>query len=308
MSDVFVHSAAVMGTVVTVQVVGHGADEAERAERQAAIDEALGWFRQVEQACTRFDPASELMRLTQQIGHPVVVSPLLYEAVRFALIVAEETGGAFDPTVGHRMAERGFNREYRSGEVVPSSLPIASGGSFRDVLLNPAKRTITLRRPLILDLGAAAKGLAIDLAARSLEDMENFLIDAGGDLYVGGHNATGRPWSIGIKHPRDPGALIEKLSVSDLAVCTSGDYERRTPAGQPPGHHILDPRDGTSANAVASVTVVAPSALVADVLATAVFVLGPVDGLALLERHGIEGLILTPALERHATPGLPLIA
>ena len=63
-----------------------------------------------------------------------------------------------------------------------------------------------------------------------------------------------------------------------------------------------------SANAVASVTVVAPSALVADVLATAVFVLGPVDGLALLERHGIEGLILTPALERHATPGLPLIA
>lgn len=308
MSDVFVHSAAVMGTVVTVQVVGHGADEAERAERQAAIDEALGWFRQVEQACTRFDPASELMRLTQQIGHPVVVSPLLYEAVRFALIVAEETGGAFDPTVGHRMAKRGFNREYRSGEVVPSSLPIASGGSFHDVLLNSAKRTITLRRPLILDLGAAAKGLAIDLAARSLEDMGNFLIDAGGDLYVGGHNATGRPWSIGIKHPRDPGALIEKLSVSDLAVCTSGDYERRTPAGQPPGHHILDPRAGTSANAVASVTVVAPSALVADVLATAVFVLGPVDGLALLERHGIEGLILTPALERHATPGLPLIA
>jgi thiamine biosynthesis lipoprotein len=85
--------------------------------------------------------------------------------------------------------------------------------------------------------------------------------------------------------------------VSDKAVCTSGDYER--------GDHIVDPRAGTSPAAIASVTVVAPTAMLADALGTAAFVLGPVEGIGLLTRHGVEGLIVTAALERHETAGWP---
>ena len=76
---------------------------------------------------------------------------------------------------------------------------------------------------MTLDLGAVAKGLAIDAAARELQPFGDFAIDAGGDLYLGGRNPDGAPWSVGIRHPRLDGRLIDSLRVSNKAVCTSGD-------------------------------------------------------------------------------------
>ena len=145
--------------------------------------------------------------------------------------------------------------------------------------------------PLTLDLGAVAKGLAVDMAARELEPFQDFAIDAGGDLYLGGLNEQGEPWSVGIRHPRMDGELITSLRISNQAVCTSGDYER--------GAHII----GAAQN-VASATVVASGAMLADALATAVFVLGPEKGLDLLNRLGVDGMIVTSDLQRYETPGL----
>jgi thiamine biosynthesis lipoprotein len=280
-----------MGTMVTIQVVG--------AHEDAAIDRAFDWFRRVEACCSRFEPDSELRRLSATVGVPVPVSTMLFEAVQFALTAAQETGGALDPTVGHQMELRGFNREYSTGRVVHTGLEPDGPVSYRDVRLDPDRRTITLLRPLILDLGAVAKGLAIDTAARELRPAANFAIDAGGDLYLGGRNAHGDAWAVGIRHPRLHDQLIDTLHVSDKAVCTSGNYER---AGA--GGHILDPRTGRPADDVASVTVVARTALIADAMATAAFVLGPTEGIELFERAGVDGLIVTPAMERHETPGL----
>jgi thiamine biosynthesis lipoprotein len=283
-----------MGTVVTIEVVQSGADA------DAAMERAFGWFSEIESRCTRFDEQSELMQLCARTGEPVEASPLLYEAVRFALTVAEETGGAFDPTVGHRMEARGFNREHRSGAVVR---PPGAGGddvSYRDVVVDPDRRTIMLRCALTLDLGAVAKGLAIDTAARELQPFRDFAIDAGGDLYLGGLNRDGAAWAVGIRHPRRDRETIDMLRVSNKAVCTSGDYERPD--------HIVDLRVGARPGMVASATVVAPSAMLADALATAAFVLGPVDGLDLLARTGVEGLIVTRELERYETAGLRDVA
>lgn len=300
MTDAYVHTVAVMGTVVSFQVVGHGATDVERAARDDAIARSVAWFEEVEATCSRFDPESELQLLSTQIGVAVPASPMLFEAVRFAIAVAAESGGAFDPTIGLAMERRGFDREHRTGDTVHTSLEQPDDVSYLDVAVDDDEKTIMLRRPLLLDLGAVAKGLAIDVAARELQPFENFAIDAGGDLYFGGRNAAGQPWSVGIRHPREDG-LLETLHVSDIAVCTSGDYERRTETG----HHIVDPRTSASANATASVTVIAPSAMVADTLATAAFVLGPIEGIALLERHGVEGLIVTPALEQFSTRDMP---
>jgi thiamine biosynthesis lipoprotein len=283
-----------MGTLVTIHIVRPAPDA------DAGIDRAFGWFHEIEARCTRFNPESELMQLTAQAGKPVPASAILYEAVRFAVEVAEQSGGAFDPTVGHRMEARGFNREHRTGEEVHSNIAADSAVSYRDVELDPDRRTITLRRPLTLDLGAVAKGLAVDTAAHELRPFRDFAIDAGGDLYLGGVNPQGSPWSVGIRHPRNHQELIASLSVSDQAVCTSGDYER--------GQHILNPQTGESACGAASVTVVAPSAMLADALATAAFVLGPDDGIRLLEQMGVEGLIVTPALDRCETRGLCHVA
>jgi thiamine biosynthesis lipoprotein len=302
-SDAYIHTFASMGTVVSMQVVGHGGDRRQQREREKGVQRAAAWFQRIDEDCTRFDPRSEVSRLSARIGKPVRVSALLYRAVEFALAVADESGGAFDPTVGLEMETRGFNREYRTGQIVHTPLDHDDTISYRDVALDADRRTITLRRPLLLDLGAIAKGLAVDMAARELQEFENFAVDAGGDLFLGGHNAEGTPWSVGIRHPRNRQEMIETLHVSDVAVCTSGDYEQRS-SSEESGHHILDPRSRALAFAVASVTVVAPSAMVADALGTAAFVLGAVDGIHLLERHGVDGLIVTPTLERFTTPGM----
>lgn len=278
-----------MGTLVTIRVVRDGADV------PAVIEDAFGWFHEIEARCTRFHPSSELSQLTARVGEAVPASAILFEAVRFALMVAEETGGAFDPTVGRRMAARGFGGNHGSAAQ-------GDDASYRDVQIDPQRRTITLRRPLTLDLGAVAKGLAVDAAARALAPFRDFAIDAGGDLYLGGSNERGEPWRVGIRHPRSPDALIASLRVSDQAVCTSGDYER--PAAAPGEHHILDPRTGASPRSVASATVLAPDAMLADALATASFVLGPRAGIRLLHRVGVDGLIVTPALKRYRTRGL----
>jgi thiamine biosynthesis lipoprotein len=265
-----------MGTLVTIQVP-HCGDEA------GALDRAFRWFHEVESRCTRFDQESELMQLTARVGAGVPASAILYEALRFALMAAEESGGAFDPTVAHT-ADDLSDRDV----------------SYRDVVLDSERRTIMLRRPLTLDLGAVAKGLAVDMAARELAELRDFAIDAGGDLYLGGSNEHGAPWRVGIRHPRKQGELIGSLRVSNQAVCTSGDYER-------PGH-ILDPSTGAPPKSVASVTVIAPSAMLADALATAAFVLGPDDGIALLESQCVDGLIVTAELQRYQTRGLRHVA
>lgn len=255
-----------MGTLVSIQAPDCGNEEGR-------LQRAFRWFHEVEARCTRFDPRSELVQLTANVGIEAQPSPILFEALQFALMTAEQTGGAFDPVV--RGAE-----------------PHAD---YRDVALDPERRTIKVLRPLTLDLGAVAKGLAVDMAARELAPLRNFAIDAGGDLYLGGTNEQGEPWRVGIRHPRKPGELIGSLRVSNQAVCTSGDYER-------PGH-ILDPRTGVSPQSVASVTVTAPTAMLADALGTAAFVLGPRDGIALLEDQGVEGLIVTAELRHYKTRG-----
>jgi thiamine biosynthesis lipoprotein len=300
-------SETLMGTLVSVQILepaaGGGGDAAE-----AAIAEAFEWFRRVEAVCTRFNPDSELMRLAAQIGRPVEVSPILFEAVQFALAVAEETAGAFDPTLGIAMETRGFNREYSTGHVQDSlqmehrAATFKSGErGYRHVTVDAARRTITIDQPLVLDLGGVAKGLAVDTAAKALQPFGDFAIDAGGDLYLGGRNAEHEPWSVGIRHPRLYDQMIETVRVSDKAVCTSGDYERVGTSG---ARHLVDPRGGGESTLSASATVIAPTAILADALATAAFVLGPTAGIELLARVGVEGVIFSADMDRRATPGL----
>lgn len=282
-----------MGTIVTIHVV--------RDDSADAMERAFEWFREIESRCSRFDERSELVQLSRQTGTAVQASPIVFEAVQFAVMVARETEGAFDPTVGQRMEARGFNREDRSGRIIRTHASHSESVSYRDVEIDPVRRTILLRQPVVLDLGAVAKGLAVDAAACELRAFRDFAIDAGGDLYLGGSNPDGEPWSIGIRHPRIDNELIDSLRISDKAVCTSGDYER---IGANAALHIVDPRRGQSNLTSASVTVIAPTALAADALATAAFVLGPAEGIQLLERHGAEGLIVTSTLERFETPGL----
>lgn len=287
-----VHTATVMDTQVSIRTVGR--------DDPAAVERAFEWFRRIEHACSRFDADSEVRQLASRVNEPVRVSEIVFGTASFALALADATDGAFDPTVGQRMERRGFDRNYRTGERTTGVAMDDRPPSYRDVHVDHDEKTLMLGRPLLLDLGAVAKGFAIDMAAQELRPLHHFAIDAGGDLYLSGHNEHDAPWRVGIRHPREPETIIAELDVSGTAVCTSGDYLRRNSDGE---HHIIDPRTGEATRDVISATVVAPLAMVADGLATAAFVLGPQRGIALLERHGVEGLLITPTLEHFRTRG-----
>ena len=289
-----------MDTVVSIELSALGGRE--EGELRQLTDLAFAWFDEVERRCSRFDESSELRCLSRSVGRRVAVSPLLFSALELSLAVARRTGGAFDPSIGTTMEELGFATNYKTGDRVEVFDRSEAPGTYRDIALDMDERTVMLRRPVSIDLGAVAKGLAVDLAGQELSDLPGFAINAGGDILARGCNADGEPWRIGVRHPRRPSELLTCLRVSDAAVCTSGDYERRQVVGT--GHHVVDPCSGESADLAISATVIAPTAAAADALSTAVFVLGPDSGVDLLEAEGVDGVIVRPDLSVAMTAGM----
>jgi FAD:protein FMN transferase len=286
-----------MDTVVDIQVVNRHSNK----EIEPAIDRAFEAFRKVEHACSRFSLDSELMEACRQIKTPVKISPLLFQPLKFALEVANQTNGLFDPTVGKAMEELGFNQHYLTKETVNSSS--TDTVTYRDIVLNEQDQTLYLRKPLIIDLGAVAKGFAIDLAAYELKQFEGFVVNAGGDLYAGGVAENGGKWTIGIQHPERKEQIIQTIEISNEAVCTSGSYERRSAlkAGM---HHIIDPKTKQSPDEWISCTVIAPYAMMADAFSTAAFLMGLDNGRTLIEQVDLKGILITSDLQISRVGGI----
>lgn len=287
-----------MDTVVRIRLIS-GKSESKQIQ---SIDHAAEQFYRVERSCSRFDSSSELMRLLNKTGVPVKVSPILFSAVQFAVNTASETGGKFDPSIGQSLEKRGFNKNYLTGERIHSGHDHPAQATYRDIIVNPVNRTITLRKPLVIDLGAVAKGLAIDLAAAELkkEGYMHFLINAGGDLYAAGMNEKKEPWKIGIRHPVHHQDLAGSVLLADAAICTSGGYER--PSAVVPGeHHLFDPLSGHSPSRVLSCSVIAPFAMLADAFSTAAIILGPNEGLNKIEEMGLDCLMITRDMDVAST-------
>ncbi|WP_246294480.1 FAD:protein FMN transferase [Paenibacillus planticolens] len=285
-----------MDTVVDIKVV----TQQPKDVIEAAIDRAFEAFRKVEHACSRFSLDSELMEACRQVQTPVKISPLLFEPLKFALEMAEWTNGLFDPAVGKAMEDHGFNQHYLTGETI-QSLSSASA-TFRDIILNEQDRTLYLRKPLVIDLGGAAKGFAIDLAAQELKEFEGFVINAGGDLYAGGVDETGSKWKIGIQHPERQGEVIQTIEISNEAVCTSGSYERKS-ALRAGLHHIIDPMTKQSPGEWVSCSVIAPYAMLADAFSTASFLLDWDSGRTFIEQVELQAIFITSGLQIYQVGG-----
>lgn len=283
-----------LGTVVTFCFPEPVAGD---ATRDHCVQEALGWIEAVEAACSRFDPQSEVVSLWRRPGEWMPISAVLAGALDMALRLAVMTGGAFDPSIGARLTRRDPRGHQYTGErLAVADTPPAS---FRDIELDLDCRWVRLRLPLLLDLGALAKGLAVDLAARALGPAGPCVVDAGGDVYLVGRPARGR-WRVGIAGGAD--RLLGTIGcIGASAVCTSGPWFGAVGGG---GHHLLDARTHRSANRARSATAIASSAMVADGAATAAFILGPRDGVALLSALGIEGLVQASDGNLAHTPGL----
>jgi FAD:protein FMN transferase len=156
---------------------------------------------------------------------------------------------------------------------------------YERVHVDSERSTVELPSGTLLGLGGIAKGYGVDRAIEVLRKhgIEHAIVKAGGDMKLLGRD-RGRPWEIAIKHPRDRERALAVLEVSNVCIATSGDYERFFEYEGRRYHHILDPRTGRPSEGCIAATVLASNAEYADALATALCVLGPTEGLALIER------------------------
>jgi len=322
---------AMMGTLVEITVVAPKAKEP-----QDLIEGARKEIARVEDLFSPYKKDSVVSRLNDlPAGTPLRLKPEemdVMDVFEDAHDISESSDGAFDITfasVGDLWSFDPQNPRIPTQEEIAKALPRIG---YRNVIADRQTATITLAKEgTRVGLGAIAKGAAVDRAVEYLKGKgaTGAMVNAGGDLRVFGKKEDGSLWTIQIQHPRDNSRRIPEGGLpldGDIAVATSGDYERAVMVNGKRYHHILNPRTGMPAEGLMSVTVWvpaamwddesaadqmggtmwAPSATRADGLATAFFVLGPEKGLALAERlKPVEAVFITEEGKILCTPGVP---
>jgi thiamine biosynthesis lipoprotein len=263
-------------------------------QAQACFDTVFDEIDRLELTFSRFRPASELSRLNRHAGQgPAVTDPEVFQLLSSALDLSEKTGGAFDITVGQLTRAWGFAEQQAR---IPDGRELAAARElvgWRNVELDAKWRTVLFTRPgLELDLGAIAKGYAVDRAIEVLRSAGvSGLVDAGSSSIAATGETFVRGWKVSVASPVDRRVTICEVELGARALSTSGVSEQSfVHAGRRYSHLInplIDPRDpalGTyeTARQVLQVTVLAPSSMLADALSTAMFVLGQERGSAAL--------------------------
>ncbi len=241
-------------------------------------------IRQVENLLSKYKEDSEVGKLNQ-LGK-LKVSPDTLYVLRKAKEFWQLSDGAFDITVGPLIDLWGFtDKKYRlpGREEIEKTLNTVG---FDKIIFNISDNVVKFKLPgMKIDLGAIAKGYAVDCAVKKLKErgIKNCLINAGGQVYCLG-GKFGQPWNIAMRAPRNKD-FWDYLKLKDKAVATSGDYEQYFISKQKRYAHIFNPKTGyPSDTGIISVTVIAPDGLTADALSTSIFVLGKDKGLKLAEK------------------------
>jgi FAD:protein FMN transferase len=287
------------------------ASTADEPSARAAFDAVFREFDRLDALMSVWRPGSDVLRINASAGdRPVAVSAEVREVLHAARQISDWTGGKFDVTFGVLTDLWKFDAQDQDNSVpdeatIRARLPLID---HRLVEIDDGAGTVWLaRKGMRLHLGGIGKGYAVERAVNILRraGLRDFMIQAGGDLYVAGLK-DGRPWRLGVADPRDPsGRSFAALDLSDGTFSTSGDYSRFFIKDGVRYHHLLDPATGQPARGCRSVTIVADSPMQADGLSTGVFILGPVEGMALIERlPQVEGVIVTATNEVLVSSGL----
>lgn len=301
-----------MGSSWSVKLIADGSTN--ESALQQAIEQELA--RVVEQMST-WEPDSDLSRYNQAPAGSWWRLPAEFQQVlRCAVQAAADSEGAYDPTIGPLVNCWGF------GPAPPRSEPpsVAEIDAARTQVgwprmqFDPESGKLQQPGGLYLDLSAIAKGFAVDQVFRRLqrEGIVHCLVEVGGELRGLGCKADGSPWWVALERPQDAPQIPETLlALHGLSVATSGDYRRFFEHAGRRYAHTIDPRSGYPAStALASVTVVHPECMVADVLATILTVLGPEQGFDYAAERGIAALLLireAEGLSERITPALAVL-
>jgi thiamine biosynthesis lipoprotein len=302
---------ATMGTTWSVKLVA--ARGLHPAEIRGGIEARLD--RVVAQMST-WEPDSDLSRFNRApAGSWYRLRDECLTVLAYALEVAGDTGGAYDPTVGPLVDLWGFGPAQRQHTRPPADAIAAARARTGWAQLTLDVRGRRMRQPggVSVDLSSIAKGFAVDQVAAHLRRLgvTSYLVEIGGELRGYGAKPDGTPWWVALERPPDsphegsrPGDMI--VALHDLSVATSGDYRRFFEDGGRSYSHTIDPRTGCPVDhGLASVTVLHPECMIADALATALTVLGPAAGLAYARRRGLAALFIERGprgIEERMTP------
>ncbi|MBD3242350.1 MAG: hypothetical protein GF331_17290 [Chitinivibrionales bacterium] len=265
-----------------------------------------------EQRFSSSGPQSEPAALNACPESTCTVSPTLARMLHDARRFGEMLDGRFDPTVLPLKELWGLGEDANLNAPLkaPSEAEIAEvleHVDYRAIEVDTAANVVFRSDPDVrVDIGGIAKGYALARTCALLEEMgfHDYLVSAGGDVAVAGSRADGRPWLIGIQHPREPGALLATVPLDSGTIVTSGDYERFRMIDGQRVHHLFDPRTGRSCDRNLSVTVWAPDAVEADVLSTGLFCMEADAILAFVsQRPHLECIVVDHAGRTHVSDG-----
>ncbi|MCB2146001.1 MAG: FAD:protein FMN transferase [Deltaproteobacteria bacterium] len=291
-------SGKTMGTTYHIKVVAglltSGADIQRQIDtRLAAINKSM----------STYDPSSEISRFNaiQSTAESFSPSDDFLTVLRVAATLHRLTDGAWDGTLDPLVNLWGFGRKGAVNQI-PNDIEILQALShvgFDRIRLDPSGRIGKTDPAVTLDLASIAKGYGVDEIARLLGEkgFSDFLVEIGGEVYARGLRKDGKPWRVGINRPDRKATfndVYRAIPLTNRAMATSGDYRIFIQIADHFYSHIIDPRTGRPVvNGVVSATVVAANCTVADGLATALMVMGPEKGVALVNRQpSVECLIV----------------
>ena len=284
-----------MGTTFQVKITG---DEVALDARVLGREIAAR-LEEVNRQMSTYRDDSEISRFNRSRSTDWIrVSPDFVRVLRVAQKISTWSEGAFDVTVGPLVNLWGFGPN-----AIPDRVPSPDSIAARKARVGYEKIRVDRSASAIekeiasvsCDLSAIAKGFGVDRVASYLDSLgiDRYFIEIGGELRTKGRNHLGRRWRVGIASPAEPGALQKVLALDDMAMATSGDYHNYFERDGIRYSHTIDPRTGHPiAHALASVSVVHPSCLYADALATAIQVMGPEKGFAFAEARGLAAFMI----------------
>lgn len=293
-----------MDTLVTITVVSDSKDNAEKA-----IDAAFTEIEILDKLLNFYSHDSEIANINNQAGiSGVKVSADVFEVLNKTLYVSEMTEGAFDVTIGPVSMLYDFHKKIKPSEYgIKKNLPLVN---YRYLVLDKDTSTVFLKKKgMLVDPGGITKGFAADKAVEVLKKrgIHSGIVSVAGDIKTFGLKPDGKPWKIGIRDARavdKEDDVMGTIELKDMAISTSGDYERFFILDGQRYHHLLNPKTGYPALGCRSVSVITSEAVFTDAFSTGAFVLGPEKGLKLLERLEFEGVIVDNQGKIYVTAGL----
>jgi len=289
----FKRSMKLMGNHFEITVVVVDEDRAS-----VCIDAAVGEIRRIERLLTTYSEESETALINANAGRtPVRVSAETFGLIERSIRISKLTQGAFDITYGS------IDKRLWNFDTTMTSLPAPAVAremirliDYRRIELDPAKTTVFLpEEGMRIGFGGIGKGYAAEKAKNLLRTMgvTGGVVNASGDLTTWGYQPGGEPWTIGVVNPNASNRIFSSLNVTDMAVATSGNYEKYVLIDGKRYSHTIDPRTGLPVAGVKSVTIICPNAEVADALATPVMIMGVRVGLDMINQmQHIEAIII----------------